>query len=165
MRTSYCLYLWIRPYSFLNAWTNLYETSYIYHGTWGYFNSTLHKPLPSVCMSVCVSLLLLLGNGSENTFPSNRIHTTIEELWMCHFLCGLCLIKGDSVGLSVYPLLLLGNNLVQTFPRQQRIAGHAVLYAVRVTSKEGRQLALLRTSCSILTSLPSQNMVDSPVEL
>jgi hypothetical protein len=30
------------------------------------------------------------------------------------------------------PLLLLGNNLVKTFPRQRRIAGGIVFYAIRV---------------------------------
>jgi hypothetical protein len=36
------------------------------HGTWA------HQSLPSVCVSVCVSLLPLLDNGSVNTFPQQR---------------------------------------------------------------------------------------------
>jgi hypothetical protein len=54
----------IPQYSLLNVWTSLYETYYVYHGTWVHLNGVLHKSLPSVCVSVCVSLLSLLGNGS-----------------------------------------------------------------------------------------------------
>jgi hypothetical protein len=63
----------------LNAWTNLYETWYVYHGTWAHLNGVFHKSLPSVCVPVCVSLLSLLGNGSVKTFPGQRIYATIEE--------------------------------------------------------------------------------------
>jgi hypothetical protein len=59
----------------LNAWTNLYETSYADHGTWAYLNGVLHKSLPSACVSICVSLLSLLGNGSVRTLTRQRIHT------------------------------------------------------------------------------------------
>jgi hypothetical protein len=41
-----------------------------------------------------------------------------------------------SVGLSMCPLSLLGNNSVKTFPRQRRIAGGVVFYAVRVVSRK-----------------------------
>jgi hypothetical protein len=54
----------------------------------------LNKSLPSVCMSVCVSLisllgkgsvncipLSLLGNGPVNMFPLHRIQETIEKLF------------------------------------------------------------------------------------
>jgi hypothetical protein len=41
-----------------------------------------------------------------------------------------------SVGLSVYPRLLLGNNSVKAFPRQRRIFVGVVFYAVHVISKE-----------------------------
>jgi hypothetical protein len=34
----------------LNAWTNLYELRYVYHGTWAHLNGVLHKYLPSVCV-------------------------------------------------------------------------------------------------------------------
>jgi hypothetical protein len=64
----------------LNSWTSLYEIWYVYHGTWAYLNDVLHKSLPSVCVSVCVSPLSFLGNCLVNTFPQHRIPTTIEEL-------------------------------------------------------------------------------------
>jgi hypothetical protein len=35
----------------LIAWTNLYETWYVYHGTWAHLSGVLHKSLPSLCVS------------------------------------------------------------------------------------------------------------------
>jgi hypothetical protein len=68
--------------------------------------------------------LSFLGNGSVNTFSLLRIQATIEELWTRRFLRGPYYIKGESVGLSVYPLLLPCNGSVNTFPRQRRnVAG------------------------------------------
>jgi hypothetical protein len=48
---------------------------------------------------------------------------------------------------SVYPLSLLGNISVETFPMQRSIAGGVVFYAVRVVSKESKQSILPRSSC------------------
>jgi hypothetical protein len=56
--------LWIPLLNLLNAWANLYETSYVRHGTWFHFSGAFHKFLPAVCVSVCVYLLWLLGKGS-----------------------------------------------------------------------------------------------------
>jgi hypothetical protein len=38
------------PSKLLNAWSNLYETWYVYHGTWSPLNGVLHKHLPPVCL-------------------------------------------------------------------------------------------------------------------
>jgi hypothetical protein len=57
---------------------------------------------------------------------------SMESLWVC-----LCI-----------PLSLLGKNSVKTFPRQRRIVGGVVFYAVHDISKESRRLVLRRTSCS-----------------
>jgi hypothetical protein len=55
------------PNQLLNAWTNLYETWYVYHGNWAHLNGVLHKSHPSVC----VSLILLLIKGSvKSIHPS-----------------------------------------------------------------------------------------------
>jgi hypothetical protein len=64
----------------LNNWTNLYETWYVYYTNWIHLNGVLHKSLPSVCVSICLPCLSLLGNDWVNTFPRQRIHATIEEL-------------------------------------------------------------------------------------
>jgi hypothetical protein len=62
------------------------------------YKRLLHRSLPSVCVSVCVSLLSLLDKGtvkcippfvvsnfSVNTFPRQRIHPTIKELFDASF--------------------------------------------------------------------------------
>jgi hypothetical protein len=54
-------------------------------------------------------------------------------------LTGLCI-----------PLSLVGNISVSTFPRQRRIVGGFVFYAIRVVSKESKWLVLCRTSCFTL---------------
>jgi hypothetical protein len=110
-----------------------------------YFINPSHQSV-----SISVSLLFLLGNGSVKCIPyfiawqklgkhvpaakETRNNSRIVGpvcLWVC-----LCI-----------PLLLLGYNSVNTFPRQRRIVGSVVVYAVRVVSKESRQLVLPRTSC------------------
>jgi hypothetical protein len=147
----------------LNAWTSLYETWYIrvYHGNWTHLSGVLHKSLPSVYVSACVSLLLLLGNDSVKCIPpfgarqrlgkhvptatntSNDKRTvgrfifymvrvlTRESLWVC-----LCI-----------PVSLLGKESVKMFLLQRRIFGDVFFYEVRVVIKESRRLVLPRTSC------------------
>jgi hypothetical protein len=81
MRSLCCLCVCVSPYRLLNAWTNLYETWYVWHGTWAHLNCVLHKSLPLVCVCVCRCIpLSLLGNGSVRALPRQRIHATIEEL-------------------------------------------------------------------------------------
>jgi hypothetical protein len=120
------------------------QTWFVYLGTWAHHNGVLHKSLPSVCVSVCMALLPLLGKGSVKCVPSfisrqhvpaQRIHATIEEIFgrVCLWVC-LCI-----------PLSLLGNNSVKTFPRRRRIGG-IVFCAVHVVSKESRRLVISRTS-------------------
>jgi hypothetical protein len=53
--------LCVHPRQLLNAWTKYYDT-------WAHLNGILHKSLPSVCVSVCVSLLSLIGNGSVKSY-------------------------------------------------------------------------------------------------
>jgi hypothetical protein len=40
----------VSPPQILNASTNLYETWYVYHGTWAHLSGVLHKSLPSDCV-------------------------------------------------------------------------------------------------------------------
>jgi hypothetical protein len=125
----------------LNAWTNLYEIWYVYHGTWAHLNGVLHNPSHQC---VCVFLLSLLGKGSVKCIPpfvarqrldkhvpaatntdSRRIVGRITfyavrvlskvSLWVCLYI----------------PISLLGNNSVKTFLRQRKIIGGVVFYAVR----------------------------------
>jgi hypothetical protein len=53
------------PINIWMRWTNLYETWYVYDGTWAHLNGLIKKSLPSVC----VYPLSLLGNGSVETLP------------------------------------------------------------------------------------------------
>jgi hypothetical protein len=57
----------------------------------------------------------------------------------------LCLWVFPCISLS-----LLGNNSVKTFPRQRKIVGGDVFYAVRVISKESRWLVLPRTCLNLI---------------
>jgi hypothetical protein len=53
--------LCIPSYQCLNAWSNLYETWYVYYGTWAHLSGVLHKSLPSVCVLVSVSSSFVAG--------------------------------------------------------------------------------------------------------
>jgi hypothetical protein len=146
MRSPCCLCLWNNPINFWMPESIFMKLGmYIYHGTWAHLNGVLHKSLPSVCASICISLLSLLGNGSVKCIPHfiarqwlGKHITAATNTRICWTLV--------SVGLCI-PLSLLCNNSVKTFPRQRRIVGGVVFYAVRVVSKESRQLVLHRTSC------------------
>jgi hypothetical protein len=58
----------------LNAWTNICETRYVFHGTWAHLNVVFHKSHLSVWVPV-VYPLSMLGNGSVKTLPQQRRHT------------------------------------------------------------------------------------------
>jgi hypothetical protein len=143
-----CVHLYkYPPHKYLNAWTNIYETYYVYIMApepilTAYFNNHFHQ---SVCLYVYP--LSLLGNGSVNIFPriintrnSRRTVRRVvsyaafvvskEILWAC-----LCI-----------PLPLLGNGSVKT-SRQRIFVGGVVSYEVRVVSKKSRWLVLPGTFC------------------
>jgi hypothetical protein len=128
----------ITPYQLLNASTNLYETRYVYHDTRAHLNGVLHKSLPSVCMSVCVSLLPLVRTGSVKCIPPfiarQRLGKYVPAATNAHN--NRRIVVRVSVGLCI-PLSLLCNNSVKISPRQRGIVG-GVFRAVRVVSKEGR---------------------------
>jgi hypothetical protein len=79
MKPPFCPYVHVsisRLYHLLNALTNLYETWYVYHGTWAHLNGILHKSLPLVCVSLCVSPIVArqrLGKSvSGNEYARNN---------------------------------------------------------------------------------------------
>jgi hypothetical protein len=111
----------VSPHQFSNAWTNLYETWFAYHGTWAHLNGAFLKSLPSVCVSVCVSPLAFLGNGSVYTLPRKRIHETKKKCWTRRFICGPCGVKGKSVGLSVYPTIVAKQRLGKHVPAATKV--------------------------------------------
>jgi hypothetical protein len=78
MRSPYCVSVY-PPYQLLNAWTNISETWYVYHGTWAHLNGVLHKSLPSVCVPACVSpIVATLRPVKKFTAAKNKKVT--EEL-------------------------------------------------------------------------------------
>jgi hypothetical protein len=66
LRSTCCLSVNL-PQQLLNDWTDLYETWYVYHGTWALLNPS-HRPV-YICIPVS-----LLGNGSVKTLPRQRTH-------------------------------------------------------------------------------------------
>jgi hypothetical protein len=88
-------YLWIPLYQLSNAWTNLYKTLYVYHGAWAHLNGVLQKSLPSVCVSVRVSLVVARQRLGK-TLLRQRIHTQQQNCWTRRFQCGPCRIKGKQ---------------------------------------------------------------------
>jgi hypothetical protein len=74
------------------------------------------------------------------------------------FFAARVLSKGSMWFWLCFPLSLLGNNSVKTFPRQRRIVGGVVFYVVLVVSKKSRRLVLPRISCYI-TFPPKLNSV------
>jgi hypothetical protein len=96
-------------------------------------------------VSVCVFPLSLLGNGSVNTFPLQRMNATVEESLDASFsVRSVSYQTGVWVCLCI-PLSLLSNGSINTSPWQRRIGGIA-FYAVHVVSGS-RRLVLSRTSC------------------
>jgi hypothetical protein len=111
-----------------------------------YFINPYHQ---CVCVSVCVSLLPLQGNGSvivsllsllgngSVMFRRKPIQATINELLDSWFY--MRSVSYERVCGSVCPLSLLGNISVKTFRRQRRIVGGVVFQGVRVISKQSRR--------------------------
>jgi hypothetical protein len=108
----------------LNAWTNLYETRYVYHDTWSHLNGVLHKFLPLVSVSLCVSLLSLLGKGSAQCIPPSVARQRLGKHVPAETNARNNRRIVGCVGLLVclwISLSLLGNNSVKTFPRHRRM--------------------------------------------
>jgi hypothetical protein len=105
-------------------------------------------------VSLCVSLLSLLSNGSVKCIPpfvarqrlgkyvpaatNKRNSRRIVERVIFYAVLWACLY----ISLS-----LLGIKSVKTFPRQRRNVGGVVFYVVHVVSKQSRRLVLPRTHC------------------
>jgi hypothetical protein len=97
------------------------------------------NPAHSLCFYMRIPLSLL-DNGSLYTFPRQRIYVTKKNCWTRRFVCGPCLIKGESVVFFLcISLSLQSNGSVKTFPRQRRIVRGVIFYAVRVVSMESRR--------------------------
>jgi hypothetical protein len=126
--------------------------THIYHGNWAYLNGVIHKSLPSIPVSVSVSLLPSLRKGSVKCIP---LFIARQRLGKHVPVSTTTLNNRRTVG-SVclcIPVSLLGHNSVKTFPRQLRIVGGVVFYAVRDVPMDSGRLVFPRTSCSFLERL------------
>jgi hypothetical protein len=144
MRPHCYLCVCVSPLQLLNAWTNLYETWYVCHGTWTHLNGV---PPISLCVCLCIPLLLLLTNGSVNTFLRQLIQKQQKNSLTVRFLCSPCLIKGESVSLSVYPPIVDRQRLDKHVPAATKNYYQRLFYAVCVISKENKLLVFPKTSC------------------
>jgi hypothetical protein len=95
MRSTCCLSM-NPPYQYLNAWNNLHEIWYVHHDKWANLKVILNKSLPPVQVSVCLSLLLLLGKVSrKSTHPfaarpllGKDVLAATKTFGRRRFLCG-----------------------------------------------------------------------------
>jgi hypothetical protein len=143
--------LWVSEFPSIN-WTNLYESWYVYRGTWANLTPCLiYLFLPSAYVCVCVSLLSLWGRDQVKSISAlitrqrlrkhipaaanTRNNRIVGRVVFCAFLD----LSKESLWVSMYPLSLLGNNSVKTFPQQRRIVWDIVSYAVRIVLKEWRK--------------------------
>jgi hypothetical protein len=65
------------PYQLFNAWTNLYEIWYVYHGTIS--AAYLINPSISLCLHV-YPFIVARQRIRENFTAAKNTHATIEEL-------------------------------------------------------------------------------------
>jgi hypothetical protein len=76
----------------------------------------LNSSYQPVSVRVYVFPLSLLGNGSLNTFPLQRIHTTVEEFLDASFCMRSVSFRRVSVGMYVYPLIVARQRLSKHVP-------------------------------------------------
>jgi hypothetical protein len=72
------------------------KVHYVHHGTWAHLTVNFIQPShPSVCVSVCVFLLPLLGKGSVKCILpfiarqqlGKDVPMATKNFWSWHFLC------------------------------------------------------------------------------
>jgi hypothetical protein len=76
-----------------------------------------------------IALIIARQRVGKHVSPAKK------NRWRRRFLCGPCRIKGESVGLSVYPSIVARQRLGKHVSRKKRIVGGVVFYVVRVVSK------------------------------
>jgi hypothetical protein len=72
--------LWICSYQISNAWTNLYETWHVHHGTGAHLKSAFHKSLPSICVCMCIPTIVARQRLGKHVTAEKNTHAIIEEL-------------------------------------------------------------------------------------
>jgi hypothetical protein len=139
LRPPCCLCVCISPLSTFDYLANLYEPWYVYHGTWAHLSGVLHKSLPSVCVCMCI-FLIVARQWLDRHVPmaTNRCRNRRKVgviFYMVH------VISKDSLCVCLrIPLSLLGNGSVNTLPQQQIIAESVIFYAIHIALNKSRQL-------------------------
>lgn len=123
----------------LNAWSNLYENLYVCHATRAriciYFPPIFARQ--RLCQQVPVA---------TNTHKSIR---TAD----CVIFFAIRALSKEILCVCLYiSLSLQDSNSVKIVPRQRRIVGGIVLYAIRVVWKENMWLFLSRNSCVFMSN-------------
>jgi hypothetical protein len=104
MRPPCCLCICESHLQLLNAWTNLYENWYVYHGSWAQLKAVLHKSLPSVYVYPLIVARQQLGKNVTNT------QATLEEFLDASFSMGFVSYQ-RRVCVSVYLLIVTRQRL------------------------------------------------------
>jgi hypothetical protein len=136
------------PRQLLNAWTNLSETWYVYHGIWAYFNGVLQKSIQSVCVCMFIPPTVARQQLSKHVPAATNIRNrgvvfytvrveTEGRIWVCLYI----------------PLSLIGKSSINTFQWQRRIVEGFVFCAVCAVSKGSGRSVLNWTSCLMTLSV------------
>jgi hypothetical protein len=80
MRSPFCVSVY-PPYQNLNAGTNLYEISYVYHGNRALLTGVLYKSLPLVCVYMYVARQQL----GKKFYAATNTHKTIDGFFDTSF--------------------------------------------------------------------------------
>jgi hypothetical protein len=65
---------------------------------------------------MCIRLIVARQRLGKHVPAATNTHATIEELMNAYFLCGPCLIEGESVSRSVYPCIVVRQQLCNDVP-------------------------------------------------
>jgi hypothetical protein len=96
----------------------------------------IHKSLPSLCVSVCISPSVVARQQLGRQVPVAKNTRNSRGIVDVVFY-GVRVVSKENLWVSLcIPLSLLGNGSVNTFSRQRRIVGGVVFYPVRVVSKK-----------------------------
>jgi hypothetical protein len=106
------------PHQLLNAWTNLYKTWYVYHGTWVHFSGILHKSLLPVCVSACVSPHPIVARQlfCRHVYAATNTRNNRINVGRVVFYYEVRVVLKESVSLYVYSPIVARQRLGKYVP-------------------------------------------------
>jgi hypothetical protein len=108
-----------------------------------------------VCLSVYPSIVAMQRIGKHvPTATSTRNNRRIVGRVV---LYAVRVVSKENLWDMCNPLSLLGNGLVNTFPRQRNVVAGVVFYTIRDVSNESRRLVLPTISCNITLSYTTRS--------